>query len=149
MKRLFGLTALMLIVALGAAACGDKSGGTEGTAPGGPAAITVKTTDTFLYDPMNVDVNAGQEVILTLDNTGAANALEHSYVVMNLGVASTDVLSMTPDGEADKKFFTLTVPPAEMATGNFTAPAAPGTYTVACLVAGHSAGGMIGTLTVK
>lgn len=149
MKRLFGLTALMLIVSLTVAACGDKSDGGAATTPGGAAEVTVKTSDTFKYDPINVDATVGQAVNLTLDNTGDANSLDHSYVVLNLGVTGEDAANMTPDGDADKKFFTLTVPPGQMATGNFTAPAAPGTYTVACLVAGHVAGGMLGTLTVK
>jgi uncharacterized cupredoxin-like copper-binding protein len=41
------------------------------------------------------------------------------------------------------------VAPGETSSGTFTAPAEPGTYVVACLVAGHVAGGMLGTLTVQ
>jgi uncharacterized cupredoxin-like copper-binding protein len=139
------------MVALSAAACGGGAtdgGATDGgAADSGPAAVIVKTLDTFAFDPVDVTVTAGQEVSLSLDNSG--QALDHSYVVMNAGVTDADALVMTPDGEADKKFYSLTVLPGEMASGTFTAPADPGTYVVACLVAGHAAGGMIGTLVVQ
>jgi uncharacterized cupredoxin-like copper-binding protein len=147
MHRTFGLTA-MLALALAIAACGPGGDSGGSTAGGDTAAsVTVTTHDTFAFDPKDVSVSAGQTVNLTLDNAG--QALEHSYVVMNAGVTDADTLAMTPDGDADKKFFSLTVAPGETASGTFVAPADPGTYVVACLVAGHAAGGMIGTLTVN
>ena len=151
-KRLFGLTALAVIVTVGLAACGGGAApadtGTEGEGgAAGSADFTVLTHDTFKYEPNTWTAAAGATVNLTLDNSG--QALEHSFVLLNEGVTEADAVSITPDGDADKKYFSLVVPIGETASGTFTAPATAGDYVVVCTVAGHAAGGMLGTFTVQ
>jgi uncharacterized cupredoxin-like copper-binding protein len=150
MKTFSGIAILALGAMLGLSACGGgATTSTDGGASdaGGSADLTVKTLDTFSYDPNAWTVSAGQEVNLTLDN--AEGLLEHSFVVLNEGLTRDDALTITPDGQAEMKYYSLVVPIGGTESGTFTAPATPGEYVVVCAVAGHAAGGMMGTLTVQ
>jgi uncharacterized cupredoxin-like copper-binding protein len=151
MKNSTGLMALALMAAIGLAGCSSgatpAAGGTGGDGATGGTELTVKTLDTFAYDPNAWTVPASQDVSLTLDNS--AGALEHSFIILNEGVTAADAVNITPDGDADKKYYSLVVPMGSTESGTFTAPATPGDYVVVCAVAGHAAGGMLGTLTVQ
>jgi plastocyanin len=152
-KRLMAL-ALAAITGLAMAACSSSTpaatdgGAADGGAAGGDAgAWTVRTLDTFAFEPNAWTATAGQTIELTLDNTG--QALEHTWVLTAMGTTMEDAVTL-PDTEPDaRKVFEARVPAGEMSTTSFTAPAEPGEYVVVCAVAGHAAGGMVGTLTVQ
>jgi plastocyanin len=116
---------------------------------GGAAAtdLSVKTMDTFAFDPPTVSAAAGSTVNLTLDNTG--QALEHTWVLLPMTATMEDALALADPPPADAILYELRVPAGETASGTFTAPSEAGAYIVVCAVAGHAAGGMTGTLTVQ
>jgi uncharacterized cupredoxin-like copper-binding protein len=151
-KRL--LMALTSVAVSGALMTACSSGGAATEAPpadgggdAGAGAWTVLTKDTFAFEPNTWTATAGQTVDLTLDNSG--QALEHTWVLTALGTTEADAVTI-PDTEADpRKVFEARVPAGETATSSFTAPMEAGEYLVICAVAGHTAGGMIGTLTVQ
>lgn len=165
-KRMLGLLALTLLAgSMSLAACGGSTqapSGTEGetstepgstggeessAAMGGPMDLgTTKTLDTFVFDPSAWETTAGAETTIALDNSTSTQ--EHSWVLLKEGVTRDDALTIMPD-DTENTLFDLVAQPGQMASGSFTAPSAPGEYVVACTVAGHAAGGMVGTLTVK
>ncbi len=126
---------LLALVALTIVACGG--GEEEGPAP---QAFTVTGDDAFVYSPNSLTAPAGSEVTVTFKNIGG---LDHNWILVP---ADTDVLTVT---EANA----LAGANAGMVTGGsektftFFAPDA-GDYKFVCTVAGHAAGGMVGTFTV-
>jgi plastocyanin len=120
---------------LALAACG-------GGATPAPANISVTATD-FHFDPQTWTVTAGQTVNVTLINKGA---LPHDFVVIKAGETVTPPFD---DDDAGKVFWKLHSENGETATGSFTAPDAPGTYTVVCDVLGHMEAGMVASLVVQ
>jgi plastocyanin len=120
------LPAVLLLVALGLAACGDDDGGNGG----GEASteLDVAGTDSLDFEPDAFTVPAGEEITVSL----SADGVEHDFVVEDLGGEDVDVV------HADA---------GETATGTFTADEA-GTYTVFCSVPGHREAGMEATLEV-
>ena len=164
-KRMLGLLALVLAGSMTVAACGGSTqqpAGTEGEASTGQGEMataessgsmagpvdlgTTKTLDTFVFEPNAWETTAGAETTLELDNS--AGTQEHTWVLLNAGVTRDDALTIT-EADTDKITFNMKVPAGQTASETFTAPATPGEYVVVCDVAGHAAGGMIGTLTVK
>lgn len=135
MKRLL-LPALLLIFSVVMVACG----GTEETAAPEPVNISVRGTDAFIFDPADITVQSGQDVVLTFENAGA---LEHSWVLVPTRVEAVEAT----EEDAIRGISTGLVDGGESNTITFAAPAA-GTYQIVCTVAGHAAGGMVGELTV-
>jgi nitrite reductase (NO-forming) len=131
MKKFTILVVVLAAMALLLAACGG----------GGATTLEFEGSDTFQYTPSSASVDAGAEVEVTLNNTGA---LEHSWVLVNSDV---DVATVT-DANAIDGATTGTVAAGGTGTATFTAPAA-GTYKFVCTVPGHAAAGMVGTLTVN
>ncbi len=127
---------LVMFVAVALVACG----GGEDTS--GPAAqsFTVEGDDAFVYNPNSITVPTEAEVTINFKNIGG---LDHNWILVDDNV---DVLTVT---EADA----LAGANAGMVTGGseksftFFAPT-PGAYKYVCTVAGHAAGGMVGTFTV-
>jgi plastocyanin len=127
---------ILLFVAVAVVACG----GGEDTS--GPAAqsFTVEGDDAFVYNPNSITVPAEAEVTINFKNIGG---LDHNWILVD---GDTDVLTVT---EADA----LAGANAGMVTGGsektftFYAPSA-GDYKFVCTVAGHAAGGMVGTFKV-
>ena len=136
MKRV--LFVLMLIIAAAfLAACGG--GGEEASGPE-PVSFTVTGDDAFVYDPASLSVATGAEVTLTFKNIGG---LDHNWILVT---EDTDVLTVT-DASAYAGITAGMTTGGTEKTFTFTAPE-PGTYKYVCTVAGHAAGGMVGTLTV-
>lgn len=136
MKRMW-LVLLIFVAAASLVACGG--GGEEASEPE-PFAITITGDDAFVYDPNEFSVATGTEVNLTFKNIGG---LDHNWMLVT---ENTDVLTVTEtDAFAGINAGMLTGGTEKVFT--FTAPA-PGTYKYVCTVAGHAAGGMVGTLTV-
>jgi uncharacterized cupredoxin-like copper-binding protein len=132
MKKFLLLTVIVLGFALTLAACG---GG------GAPTSIKVNMTD-FGYDPAVITVAAGQEITMTITNSGA---VDHEFVIFNAG---EDVSVPFSEDDEAKIYWEIEVMPGETQTVTFTAPAA-GEYVVSCGVAGHYEAGMIAKLISK
>ncbi len=131
MKRMLGMS--MLVLALGAAACGDDDAG-----GGGDGAQIAATATNFAFNPDLWTVTAGEEVTLTLTN--AADE-DHEWVIMSAPIASE--AEFTEAGV----YFEMESAAGGVATDTFTAPAA-GTYQIICALPGHFASGMEGELIV-
>ncbi len=134
MKRVILATAILGLFALALAACGGGSQSVD---------VTVKMSE-FLFDPDGIEVPAGAQVNLTLDNS--TGTLEHNFLVMNQGVQVSDTFTDADQGNV--YFEQLATPAGDTAQATFTAPAEPGVYQFLCSVAGHLTQGMEGTLTV-
>lgn len=137
MKRMTCLF-LLALVAMVTAACG---GGAPESAVPQQFRQTVKALDSFDYDPPSLTVPAGANVTITLENVGA---LEHSWLLVPADmepatVTEADVLNGATSGN---------VAAGESTRISFTAPE-PGSYQFVCHIAGHAAGGMVGTFTVE
>lgn len=134
MKRVLFVLLLIIAAALLAACGGEEASGPE------PFAITITGDDAFVYNPASFSVETGAEVSLTFKNIGG---LDHNWIVVT---EDTDVLTVT-DASAYAGINAGMTTGGSEKTFTFTAPE-PGTYKYVCTVAGHAAGGMVGTLTV-
>lgn len=132
MKKFIVFTIVLAAMALLLAACGGDSG---------PVALSFEGSDSFQFTPASASVSAGDEVEVTLNNTGA---LEHSWTLVPEGAD----LATVADAEAIDGATTGTVAAGETGTVTFTAPDA-GTYQFVCTIPGHAVAGMVGTLTVN
>jgi plastocyanin len=158
MKRflIVGLFAALILGGLALAACeeeddgdGDPTATTAAETPDGQATpgdgaqaqeITVVSSDTFAYDPDALTLTAGEPVIITLDNSGAA--IEHDLRSDDL--PASDIVAA---GESSDEVF-VTAAGGETATLEFT-PSEAGEYVFYCAVEGHRDAGMEGTITVE
>ncbi len=120
----------------------DNTGGGAAPAAGGggaPATEQTVSASEFAFDPSDLNLAAGQEVTVQLDNGGA---VEHNFTVLNAGeeITSEDQFSEdmvlaavdnTAAGESNTASMTLE----------------PGTYQAICTIPGHFAAGMQATIT--
>lgn len=113
----------VLAASIGVVAC--SSGGSNSTGGGG---TTVKAEAGYKFNPSTVNVEAGKDVELKLDNV---DSIAHDLKIE--GVAGAAI----PETAAKKS-----------ATVKFKAPAA-GTYKIICDLPGHAEAGMVGQLVVK
>jgi uncharacterized cupredoxin-like copper-binding protein len=112
------VAAVLVVLPVLVAACGGGS-----SAGGGGTTVTMTE---FKFDPANLTVKRGQEVVITLQNKGT---VVHDWNVQDLGVSSPKVQ------------------PGQSATVRFT-PQRTGTFKIECLEPGHAEAGMVGQLTV-
>ncbi len=112
------VAAVLVVLPLLLAACGGGPGA-------GGGGTTVVMTE-FKFEPANLTVKRGQEVVITLQNRGT---VVHDWVVKDLNVTSPKVQ------------------PGQSATVRFT-PNRTGTFKIECLEPGHAEAGMVGQLTV-
>ena len=124
---------LTVIFSLMLASCGEKGPSTE---------INVTLTD-FQFTPNEFIVPAGQEITLTVVNTGA---VVHNFVIMKFGTTAGDAFDHADD--ANVYWQERDIQPGGDISVTFTAPADPGEYQVVCRTEGHIASGMVGKLIV-
>jgi uncharacterized cupredoxin-like copper-binding protein len=130
MKKL----ALLLLLPLALGACGDD----DSSGNGAPTSASVALDD-FSFTPASVTLAAGVEVTVDISNIGG---IQHSWVVLNQGVAVTTSAEATADR--------ILAASADLDGGasdsiSFTLPEA-GTYQVVCHIPGHIEAGMVGTV---
>ena len=119
------------------AACGGNIVRANDTAP---VRLIVEGADTFQFTPDKASIPAESEVALTFKNVGN---LDHNLII---AAGEMDPFSLS-EADALVNINTGIVPGGEEAELTFKAPAT-GTYTFVCVVPGHAATGMVGTLTV-
>jgi plastocyanin len=142
MRRALATLALVVIAALGLAACGggDDDDGTTAAAPATTTTATAPATGgstvdfstppgtDLAFDQSNVSAKAGN---VTIDFNNV-QSIEHDVKVEDSGGQELGGTDLVTSGMAT-------------ATVNLQ----PGTYTFFCSVPGHREAGMEGTLTVK
>ena len=130
MKKYFVLIVLLL-AALALSGCA-KNYDTE---------LTVDMVE-FMFSPTEYTIPAGQEITLTLTNTGT---VEHEFVIMKFGQAVS-----VPFGDDDEGniYWEAEALPGETKTVTFTAPSDLGEYQIICGTAGHVENGMLGKMFV-
>lgn len=163
--RILGLMGLTLAGSLTLAACGSSqpqvqptvaptAAAAEGSSPteatggsaAGPVTLDTKTLDTFVFEPNTWTTTAGAETTINLDNS--AGTQDHTWVLVKQGVTKDDAVTLT-EADTDKYLFSAKATAGQKQSDTFTAPTEAGDYLVICNVAGHTAGGMVGTLTVQ
>jgi len=124
---------LVCILSLALASCGEKGPSTE---------INVTLTD-FQFTPNAFIVPAGQEITVSIVNTGA---VVHNFIIMKLGATAGDTYD---DDDAVNIFWEeIDIQPGGDISVSFIAPTEPGEYQIICRTEGHIASGMIGKLVV-
>jgi len=134
MKKLVGYF-IVIAFSLVLVACGGD--GNEAT-----NSINVTMTD-FQFTPNEFTVPAGEQIQFTATNNGA---VDHSFVVMKLGVEVTSAFSN--QDQANVYWKEATIPAGQSVTDTFTSPADAGTYQIVCAIPGHLEAGMIAKLIV-
>ncbi|CAN5896641.1 hypothetical protein BH24BAC1_BH24BAC1_28120 [soil metagenome] len=126
------------------------AGKTAAAAAKAPEAITINVSvvkDVLQFDKKQLTVQAGQKVILVLENP---DGMQHNLVLIKPGTldkvgAAADLLARDPKG-AEKDYVpqmpevlhaTKLLNTGESFTLEFTAPSAPGDYPYVCTFPGH------------
>lgn len=116
---------------------------------------TGETMATMAYEPSRLEVPAGAEVTVNLDNTASAAGMIHNVVFIERG-AQEEISTAALDAGKDAGFIpesskiiahSALAQPGEKVSVTFTAPSAAGTYQFICTYPGHTA--MKGILLVK
>lgn len=132
-RRLIPVT---LAIGLVVAACGGDGGPDAGDAT---TDLSVNMVE-FEFDPSDSVVPAGQEITLSLTNSGS---VEHNWVVLDADVR----LETEEEFSEDMVLLEENLEPGDALTTTFAAPAR-GIYQVICTVPGHLTAGMEGRLSV-
>lgn len=131
-KRIIFLVLLGLSIALTACGGGGDSPATT---------INVTMTD-FQFVPNEFTVPAGQEITVSVANSGA---VIHNFVIMRYGANAGDAWD---DSDTPNVYWEVEVQPGGSAQTSFTAPTEPGDYEVVCRTPGHIVSGMAAKLHV-
>jgi len=128
---LLALLSLAATLVLGIAGCTGSASENDPSAADASAiadgAVRVVMKDTMKFEPSTLTVEAGEQVVILLKNDGA---IPHNLTIDAVGVD-------------------VTLDPKKSETIEFTAPADPGEYDIACTEPGHENAGMTGTLVVE
>ncbi|MEE9592596.1 MAG: plastocyanin/azurin family copper-binding protein [Thermoplasmata archaeon] len=110
--------------------------------------LTIRMRDSLAFDPASFNVAPEESVSLTLINAGA---LQHTFTLFGQADANVPVNDNTAIQayyNANSKIVDISFDGGQQDSASFTAPTTEGTYTIVCIVPGHSAGGMHGTMRV-
>jgi plastocyanin len=99
----------------------------------------------FTFLPSTLTVPAGEEITLTLTNSGA---VAHDLMIMKLGQEISNHGQVRPEEQANVFWEQELLEAGETIKSTFTAPTEPGEYQIVCGVAGHLEAGMQGRLIV-
>jgi len=135
---------LSLGIAIGAALLAACSSGPE------PLEVTLQAAE-FRFEPSSVEVTAGQQVTVTMQNMGT---VEHDFVIQEIPVeqSAAESESATPGHTMDEMEVEPAVHTGAMAGMSASVsfvPTKPGTYEFFCAIPGHKEAGMVGTLIVR
>jgi len=129
-------TILPILTAFMLSACG---------ASGRPAtSISVTMTD-FTFLPNTLTVPAGQEITLSVTNSGA---VAHDFMIMKLGYQIDSHGHFGQEEHANVYWEQEQLEAGARLDSKFTSPTEPGEYQIVCGVAGHVEAGMVGKLIV-
>lgn len=137
MKQTLTLIIILSCAALLLAACGGNIAEAKDTTL---IRLTVEGTDTFEFTPNEATIPAKSTVSFTFKNAGN---LDHNFII---AADEIDPFRLS-ETDALEEINTGVVSGGEEAKLAFQAPAS-GTYTFVCVIPGHAAAGMTGTLIV-
>lgn len=112
------------------------------------ASVTVTMRD-ISFDPGSFSVMPGDSVSLTLVNAGA---LPHTFTLFaqaDANVPVNDFNALQDYDNANAKLVDMSFGGGQQGSDSFTAPMEEGAYTFVCMISGHAASGMHGTMTVS
>jgi uncharacterized cupredoxin-like copper-binding protein len=133
------LIAIGLSIAALVVAANDSGGGGGSAAPSGPASeLTIEASE-FRFDPADVTIAADTDVPVTIDNVGA---VEHSWTVLELGT------TIASEGDYDESTAVVDLHADPGSTESGSVNLAAGSYQVICVIPGHFAAGMEGSIEV-
>lgn len=121
------LAPLALVGALGLAACGGDSAGTDATVPA-DADLTVTAVEGLKWDQAEYSASAGS---ITVALVNASSQPHNLHVIAEDGTENPTILEIPSKGDIDVDDLTLEA----------------GTYTLICTIPGHS--NMKATLTIS
>ncbi|MFQ5908505.1 MAG: plastocyanin/azurin family copper-binding protein [Thermoplasmata archaeon] len=110
--------------------------------------LTITMRDSLAFEPASFTVAPGESVSLTLVNGGG---LQHTFTLFaqaDANVPVNDPSALQAYFNANTRIVHMTFNGGEQDSTSFTAPTTEGTYTIVCMIAGHAAGGMHGTMRV-
>ena len=161
----------LLASALVLAGCGKKdeaaasasTASAPSAAPAAPAVANIELTanDSMKFNQTRFEVNAGQEVKVTMTNLGTMPkvAMGHNFILLKKGTdlkAFTDAAIMAaatdyvPASLADQVIaHTKLLGPKQSDEITFKAPTEPGEYPFICSFPAHFLSGMKGVIVVK
>jgi plastocyanin len=111
--------------------------------------LTITMRDSLAFEPASFTVAPGESVSLTLINGGG---LQHTFTLFgqaDANVPVNDFSALQAYDNANSKIVDMSFNGGQQDSASFTAPTTEGTYTIVCMVAGHAAGGMHGTMGVS
>ena len=144
------------------AGCGqkDQAAASATTAPA-VAAFEFTANDTMKYNLTRIEVKAGQEVKITLTNTGSMPkaAMAHNWVLLKKGTDGKAFTDAAVTAQATEYIPAALVGQIIVHTKllgakqsdeiTFKAPAEPGEYPFVCTFPAHFLSGMQGVMVVK
>ena len=163
-KRTGLFLTVVLTVAFGLAAANCKGSSSSSKVPGYLASDVVANADwtnavtmtvqmvegpgaALSYSPANLTLQAGEPVILTLQNS-VSNLSKHYYTAPEFYKTVAWRKAQTSQAEYKAPYFKA----FELLIGGsidlYFVPITPGTYPVECTITGHAAAGMTGSVTV-
>ena len=110
--------------------------------------VTITMADALSFSPNALAVAPSESVSLTLVNGGAETHTFTLFGQADTNVPVTDFSALQAYFDANTKIVDMSFAGGMEDSTTFTAPMKEGTYTFVCMVAGHAAGGMHGTMTV-
>lgn len=144
MRRSSKLLLLAVVAGVTLAAC---SGGSDAASGSGTRTIEVETLDSLRFDPMQIQVEAGETVRFVISNPGST---EHEFVLGSEDVQIEHQGQMDigmEHGSIENELPSVTLAPGDTETFEVTFDEA-GTILYGCRVSGHYDGGMVGTVEV-
>lgn len=138
------LLAMAAALALPLAACSSGAANSGD----GTRTVEVRAFDSLRFEPMEVQVEAGETVRFVVSNPGS---LEHEFVLgdEDVQMAHEGQMDMGMEhGSIESELPSLTIAPGETKTVAVTFDE-PGTVLYGCHVEGHYDGGMVGTIDVS
>lgn len=140
------LRSLSLLAVLGGAALAACASEPE------PLEVSMQASE-FRFEPATIEVMAGQQVTVSMQNTGT---VEHDFVIMEIPMEEMATeADPEEEGHSSEEMGMEMDPALHMAamagmSDSLTfVPTQPGTYEFFCAVAGHKEAGMVGSLIVR
>jgi len=127
---------IILITAYLLTACGA-------TVSSEPVSVLNVEMSEFKFDPADLTVFAGKEIILNLKNNGG---VEHEFTILKKGITAKIPFDREKQGDAILAEFRVGAQKSD--EFKFILPE-PGEYQVICAISGHMEAGMVATLTAK
>src|SRR4051812_9632323 len=144
-----------------AANSGASSSASNASAPAANGSFDITANDTMKFSVTRLEAKAGQDVKVTLTNTGTMPkaAMAHNFVLLKKGVdvqafvnaaIGAQATDYIPADQSDKIIaHTKLLGPKQSEEVTFKAPTEPGEYPFLCTFPAHYLSGMKGVLVVQ